>query len=91
MKEVIKKCNGSMKWAYISGLQYLFKAWLIILQNSVYITDVMSYAIDFAQITILLISSFMQLTFSIPFGEREEVLFSFLIKFIKFQIIRVNY
>ncbi|VBB29893.1 unnamed protein product [Acanthocheilonema viteae] len=68
-----RRCNATLKWAYISALQNLFKGWLIVLQNSEFIVEVMSYAIDFAQITILMISAFMQMIFSIPFGEREEV------------------
>ncbi|KAM3720141.1 Exportin-4 [Dirofilaria immitis] len=61
------------KWTYISAIQHLFKGWLIILQNSDYLEEVFNYAINFSRITIIMISSFMQTMFSIPFGDREEV------------------
>uniref|UniRef100_A0A915PYS2 Exportin-5 n=1 Tax=Setaria digitata TaxID=48799 RepID=A0A915PYS2_9BILA len=77
-KEVVKEeYNSSLKWAYISGLQHLFKGWLIVIHNSVFIQQLLSYSIDFAKVTIIMISSVMQTMFSVPFGDREELTIPF--------------
>lgn len=70
--EKLKKGQTTLKWACISAIQHLFKGWLIVLQNIEFIVE-MNYAVNFAQITTVMISSFMQMIFSVPFGDREEV------------------
>ncbi|VDO40055.1 unnamed protein product [Onchocerca flexuosa] len=71
-KGSLTDCSLGLKWAYISAIQHLFKGWLIVLQNSVFLEGVLGYTIDFAKITIVMISSFMQTMFSVPFGDRQE-------------------
>lgn len=71
--EAIKECDTAFKWAYISAIQHLYKGWMIVLENSQIVEELISYAIDIPKTTIVLISLFMQTVFSIPFGDREEV------------------
>lgn len=72
-QNVEKKPSLVSKWASISALQHLFKAWSIILENLHSTRELTCYGFNYSYGTDNLILAFTRAMLAKPFGNRDGV------------------